>query len=106
VATFQNTAFRLAKMQTGIDGARLLLYQTAWQVDQERSIGSEVAMLKALVSDLYCDVTGEAIQIHGGFGFTEEADLQLYYRRAAVDAVLLGSSRALRDRVADALDLA
>ncbi len=105
VATFQNTAFRLAKMQTRIDGARLLLYQTAWQVDQELSIGSEAAMLKAHVSDLYRYVTGEAIQVHGGFGFTEEADPQLYYRRAAVDAVLLGSASALRDRVADTLGL-
>jgi alkylation response protein AidB-like acyl-CoA dehydrogenase len=105
LATLQSIAFRLAEMQTRIDGARLLLYQTAWQVDQDQSIGSEAAMLKALVSDFYRYVTSEAIQIHGGFGFTEEADPQLYYRRAAVDAVLLGSSSALRDRVADALDL-
>jgi alkylation response protein AidB-like acyl-CoA dehydrogenase len=105
VATFQSIAFRLAEMQAQIDGARLLLYQTAWQVDQDRSTGTEAAMLKALVSDLYRDVTGEAIQIHGGFGFTEEADPQLYYRRAAVDALLLGSANALRDRVADALGL-
>jgi alkylation response protein AidB-like acyl-CoA dehydrogenase len=105
LATFQSIAFRLAEMQTRIDGARLLLYQTAWQVDQELSIGSEAAMLKALVSDLYRDVTSEAIQIHGGFGFSEEADPQLYYRRAAVDAVLLGSSSALRERVADSLGL-
>jgi len=105
IATFQNIAFRLAGMQTRIDGARLLLYRTAWQVDQGLSIDSEAAMLKALVGDLYRDVTSEAIQIHGGFGFTEEADPQLYYRRAAVDAVLLGTSSALRDRVADALGL-
>ena len=105
LATFQNTAFRLAETQTRIDGARLLLYQTAWQVDQAQSIGSEAAMLKALLSDLYRYVTVEAIQIHGGFGFSEEADPQLFYRRAAVDAVLLGSASTLRDRVADALEL-
>jgi alkylation response protein AidB-like acyl-CoA dehydrogenase len=105
LATFQSIAFRLAEMQTRIDGARLLLYKTAWQIDQELSIGSEAAMLKAMVSDLFRHVTGEAIQIHGGFGFSEEADPQLYYRRAAVDAVLLGSASTLRDRVADALGL-
>ena len=105
LATFQNIAFRLAEMQTRIDGARLLLYRTTWQVDQELPMGSEAAMLKALVSDLYRYVTGEAIQIHGGFGFTEEADPQMFYRRAAVDAVLLGSSSALRERVADALGI-
>jgi alkylation response protein AidB-like acyl-CoA dehydrogenase len=105
LATFQSIAFRLAEMQTHIDGARLLLYKTAWQVDQDLSIVSEAAMLKALVNDLYRHVTREAIQIHGGFGFAEEADPQLYYRRAAVDAVLLGSATALRDRVADTLGL-
>jgi alkylation response protein AidB-like acyl-CoA dehydrogenase len=105
LATFQSIAFRLAEMQARIDGARLLLYKTAWQVDQDLSIVTEAAMLKALVSDLYRHVTGEAIQIHGGFGFAEEADPQLYYRRAAVDAVLLGNVIALRDRVADTLAL-
>jgi alkylation response protein AidB-like acyl-CoA dehydrogenase len=105
LATFQSIAFRLAGMQTRIDGAHLLLYKTAWQVDQGLSIGSEAAMLKALVGDLYRHVTSEAIQIHGGFGFAEEADPQLYYRRAAVDAVLLGSAMGLRDRVADSLGL-
>ena len=105
LATFQSIAFRLAEMQTRIDGARLLLYKTAWQLDQDLTIASEAAMLKALVSDLYRHVTSEAIQIHGGFGFAEEADPQLYYRRAAVDAVLLGSAIALRDRVAGSLGL-
>ena len=92
-------------MRTRIDGARLLLCQTAWRADQGLSVGSEAAMLKALVGDLYRHVTGEAIQIHGGFGISEEADPQLHFRRAAVDAVLLGSASALRDRVADALGL-
>jgi alkylation response protein AidB-like acyl-CoA dehydrogenase len=105
LATFQSIAFRLAEMQTRIDGARLLLYKTAWHVDQGLAIGSEAAMLKALVSDLYRHVTSEAIQIHGGFGFAEEADPQLYYRRAAVEAVLLGSATTLRNRIADALGL-
>jgi alkylation response protein AidB-like acyl-CoA dehydrogenase len=105
LATFQSIAFRLAEMQTHIDGARLFLYKTAWQVDQDLPIVSEAAMLKALISDLYRHVTAEAIQIHGGFGFTEEADPQLYYRRAALDAVLLGSATALRDRVADTIGL-
>jgi alkylation response protein AidB-like acyl-CoA dehydrogenase len=100
LATFQSIAFRLAEMQTRIDGARLLLYKTAWQLDQALPIASEVALLKALVSDLYHHVTGEAIQIHGGFGFSEEADPQLYYRRAALEAALLGSTITLRDRAA------
>lgn len=105
LATFQNIAFRLAEMHTRIDGARLLLFRTAWQIDQDQPVAAEAAMLKALVSDLYRHVTDEAIQIHGAFGFTEEADPQLYYRRAAVDAVLLGTATALRDRGANALGL-
>jgi alkylation response protein AidB-like acyl-CoA dehydrogenase len=105
IATFQHIAFRLAEMHTRIDGARLLLYQTAWQIDQARPIATQAAMLKALVSDLYRHVTDEAVQIHGGFGFIEEADPQLYYRRAAVDAVLLGTATTLRDRLANNLGL-
>jgi len=106
IATFQHIAFRLAEMHTRIDGVRLLLYKTAWQMDHGQSIDPEAAMLKALVGDLYRHVTAESIQIHGGFGFSEEADPQLYYRHAAIDAVLLGNSLTLRERVADALGLA
>ena len=105
LATFQAVAFPLAEMQTHIDGARLLLCRTAWRVDQHLSIEADAPLLKALVSDLYRRVTRGAIQIHGGFGFAEEADPQLYYRRAAVDAVLLGSASELRDRVAGTLGL-
>jgi len=103
IAAFQHIAFRLAEMHTRIDGARLLLYKTAWQIDQGQPIACQAALLKALVGDLYRHVTTESIQIHGGFGFTEEAAPQLYYRRAALEAVLLGDALTLRDRVADCL---
>ena len=105
IATFQHIAFRLAEMQARIDGARLLLYRTAWQVDEGQPIATSAAMLKALVSDLYRHVAGESIQIHGGFGFSEEADPQLYYRDAAVGAAILGTATALRDRVAEGIGL-
>jgi alkylation response protein AidB-like acyl-CoA dehydrogenase len=105
IAAFQDIAFRLAEMHTRIDGARLLLYKTAWQVDQGQPTACEAALLKALVGDLYRHVTSESIQIHGGFGFTEEAAPQLYYRRAALEAVLLGDALTLWDRVADRLSL-
>jgi alkylation response protein AidB-like acyl-CoA dehydrogenase len=105
IAMFQNISFRLAEMQTRIDGARLLLYRTAWLVDQNAPFSAEAAMVKALVGDLSRHVTAEAMQIHGGFGITEEADPQLYYRNTAVDAVLLGSAFQLRDIVADTLDI-
>jgi len=106
IAMFQNISFRLAEMQTRIDGARLLLYRTAWLIDQKIPFSAEAAMVKALLGDLSRHVTAESIQIHGGFGITEEADPQLYFRNTAVDAVLLGSAFQLREDVAESLGLA
>lgn len=100
---FQAIHFRLATLLAKIDAARLLTYNAAWLIDQGRPFRLAALQAKASASDVYREMAGEAVQLHGGFGFTEEANPQLFYRRAAVDAALLGTSAALRDRAAELL---
>jgi alkylation response protein AidB-like acyl-CoA dehydrogenase len=83
VATFQTVAHRLADHVTDLDGARLLVQEAAWAGD----IGSERA--RALATMAFCfigekatAIVGDALHYHGGYGFTLEYDIQLYYRRA------------------------
>jgi alkylation response protein AidB-like acyl-CoA dehydrogenase len=97
---FQALSFRMAALLTKIDAARLLAYHAAWQIDAGEPFAPAALIAKVQASEIYREMATEAIQLHGGFGFTAEASPQLFYRRAASDAMLLGSATALRDRLA------
>ena len=64
------------------DGARVLVQRAAWTRDVDRSIETLAPMAKMFATQTCRDVTGVAIQVHGGMGFTLECDAQLYFRRA------------------------
>lgn len=102
---FQALNFRLAALLTRIDGARLLASHAAWLIDQGQEFAHAALFAKAQAAEIYREIAAEAIQIHGGFGFTAEASPQLFYRRAAADAMLLGNVTALRERIAGYLEL-
>jgi alkylation response protein AidB-like acyl-CoA dehydrogenase len=102
---FQALNFRLAGLLTRIDAARLLVYEAAWLIEQGQPFAHAALIAKVQAADVYRDMAAEAIQLHGGFGFTAEANPQLFYRRAAVDAMLLGTATALRERLAQQLVL-
>ena len=97
---FQALNFRMAALLARIDAARLLAYHAAWLIDEGQSFAQAALVAKARASEIYREMAAEAIQLHGGFGFTAEAHPQLFYRRAASDAMLLGSATALRERLA------
>lgn len=97
---FQALNFRMAALLAKIDAARLLAYHAAWQIDQGQPFAQSALIAKVQASEVYREMAAEAIQLHGGFGFTVEASPQLFYRRAASDAMLLGSATALRERLA------
>jgi alkylation response protein AidB-like acyl-CoA dehydrogenase len=102
---FQALNFRLAALLTRIDGARMLAYHAAWLIDQGQEFAHAALFAKAQAAEMYREMAAEAIQLHGGFGFTAEASPQLFYRRAAADAMLLGSATTLRERIAGYLAL-
>ncbi|MFD1048324.1 acyl-CoA dehydrogenase family protein, partial [Kibdelosporangium lantanae] len=100
IGRFQALAFRLADATTRTEAARLLVFLAAWQADAEQD--ARLTSLEALstTADLARHVTTEAIQLHGAIGMTEDHDAQLFYRRAAVDTLLLGRPTELRRRAA------
>jgi alkylation response protein AidB-like acyl-CoA dehydrogenase len=102
---FQALNFRLAALLTRIDAARLLAHHAAWLIDQRQEFAHAALFAKAQAAEVYREMAAEAIQLHGGFGFTAEANPQLFYRRAASDAMLLGTATALRERLAGYLNL-
>jgi alkylation response protein AidB-like acyl-CoA dehydrogenase len=83
------------------EGARATTLFAAWTADAAAErLPMAAAMAKAWSSDAGRSVTGAAIQLHGGIGFTWEADVHWLYKRAQLDAALLGGAGTHRARLA------
>lgn len=102
IATFQAIKHKAAEMLERIELARVGVHYAAWASDVDDPARAEAAaMAKSFVGSAANQVCGEAIQIHGGVGFTWECDAHLHYRRAKANDVLLGYSGTWRHKVAD-----
>ena len=93
VGSFQAVQHRCAQMLLSTEGARATTYFAAWAADSDRERLPEAASLaKSAASKAGVEVTASAIQAHGGIGFTWEADVHWFFKRAELDAAFLGSS--------------
>lgn len=97
IASFQAISFRLAAQTARIEALRWLTYRLAWQADQGQEVVRQAAQAAALAGELAREVTAQGMQIHGSYGLCEDSGIQRYYRRAAVDSMLLGTPGELRD---------
>jgi len=101
IGAYQAVSHLCAQMLFDVEGARSATYFAGWSADAApEQLPVAAAMAKAAAADASRAVTASAIQVHGGIGFTWEADLHWLYKRAQVDASLLGSARTHRARVA------
>lgn len=104
IGSFQAVQHGAAQMLRETESASVLVQYAAWTADHEPERAKEAAaMAKASASAAGRWVTGAAIQLHGGIGFTWEADLHWLYKRAQVDAVYLGSPGSSRTTLGRAL---
>jgi alkylation response protein AidB-like acyl-CoA dehydrogenase len=104
VASFQTVSHRLADHATAIDGARLLVQEAAWAVDEGTPRAAALStMAFCFVAEQAIAVTADALHYHGGYGFTTEYDIQLHYRRAQAYPLVWGSVRREYQRLADQL---
>ena len=92
IATFQSVQHDCADMVMAIDAARLATYEAITRIEDGQPADKEVALAKALTNHAYKWTTLTAQQIHGGIGFMEEYDLQLWTRRAKVAELKFGAS--------------
>lgn len=106
VGSFQAVSHRCAEMLLHTEQARSAVYRAAWAADAEPELLPAAASLaKALASEAVLSVTASAIQAHGGIGFTWEADVHWLYKRAQMDAALLGGAGEHRRLLAGAIGL-
>ncbi|MEJ2639453.1 MAG: acyl-CoA dehydrogenase family protein [Desulfosarcinaceae bacterium] len=92
LARFQTIQNYLAEMATQVDAARLLLYRAAALKDGGKPFSAEAAMAKLHCSDAAKAVTDLALQIHGGYGYSKEYDVERYFRDAKVTQIYEGTS--------------
>lgn len=92
IAEHQAIAFKLADMATHIEAARLLVYKAAWLKDQGLSYTEAGSMAKLFASKVAMDVTVEAVQIHGGYGFVKEYHVERLMRDAKITQIYEGTS--------------
>jgi len=92
IADFQAIQFYLADMSTEIDAARLLTWKAAWTKDQGKRYSLEAAQAKLYSSQMAQRVTNLALQIHGGYGYTKEYNVERYFRDARITEIYEGTS--------------
>jgi len=96
ISQFQGVSFKLAEMATKIDAARLLVYKAGYMSERNKSFSKEAAMCKLFASKVARQVSQEALQIHGGYGYMKDLPIERYYRDAKACEIYEGTSEIMK----------
>jgi len=96
IGTFQMTQAKVADMKCKLDAATLLTLRAAWLKGQGRRFGTEAAVAKLTASEAAMWITHQAVQIHGGMGYSKEMPLERYFRDAKITEIYEGTSEIQR----------
>lgn len=96
IAQFQHNAFKLADMATRIECARLMVHRSAWMLDQGMKASTESAMAKVFATDVAMDVTVDAVQLMGGYGYMKEYPVEKMMRDAKLLQIYEGTNEVQR----------
>jgi alkylation response protein AidB-like acyl-CoA dehydrogenase len=94
IGMYQAVAHPFADALSALDGAQLLVHKACWALDSEQDDGPALAtMAFVFAAETAYQASQHSLHVHGGYGFTEEYDIQLYYRRAKAWAVAFADPR-------------
>ena len=93
---FQAISFKLAEMATKIEAARQLVYKAAMRKEEKKPYSVDAAMAKMYASDIAMEVTTDAVQIFGGYGYSEEYPVARHMRDAKITQIYEGTNEAQR----------
>ena len=88
-------------MATELDAARLLTWKAAWAKDKGKRYTLEASQAKLYASEMAQRVTNKALQIHGGYGYTKEYNVERYFRDARITEIYEGTSEIQKMVIAD-----
>lgn len=101
ISTFQAIQHYLADMSTELDAGRLLTWKAAWTKDNRKRFSLEAAQAKLFASEMAQRVTNKALQIHGGYGYIREYNVERYFRDARITEIYEGTSEIQKMVIAD-----
>ena len=96
IGTFQMTQAKIADMKCKLDAATLLTLRAAWLKGQGRKFSAEAAVAKLTASEAAMWITHQALQIHGGMGYSKEMPIERYFRDAKITEIYEGTSEIQR----------
>ena len=96
LAQFQNTQFQLADMATRAEAAQLLVYKAAMAKQTQAQYGVEAAKAKLFAAEAAMAITTKAVQLHGGYGYIREYDVERMMRDAKITEIYEGTSEVQR----------
>ncbi|WP_424018705.1 acyl-CoA dehydrogenase family protein [Halorientalis pallida] len=103
IGDFQAIQHKLAEMHTTVRAGRLLTLDAARRADAGESVRGAASMAKYFASEGAVDVTNEAVQIHGGYGYTKDFDVERFYRDAKVTTIYEGTTEIQKRVIAEEL---
>ena len=103
LADFQHLRFKVADMAAQIEASRALMYHVCTEIDSGRRCDKEAAMVKYLAAEMAEKVTSEALQIHGGAGYTKDFAVERHWRDARLTKIFEGSSEIQMRIISDEL---
>ncbi len=103
ISDFQGVQFQLAKMATDIETARLLVYNAARMKENDDNFLKEAAMAKYHASEVAENVTSQAVDLFGGYGYVKEYPVEKYYRDAKIGKIYEGTSNMQLNTIAKLL---
>ena len=103
IGQFQNTQFQLADMATKVKAAQMMVYRAAMAKATQKTYSVEAAMAKLYAAEVAMEVTTKAVQLHGGYGYTREYDVERMMRDAKITEIYEGTSEVQRMVISGAL---
>jgi len=100
IGAFQAIQFKIAEMATWIEAARALTYQAGWMIDRGKVNPKLISMAKWLAGEVGVKVSNDALQLHGGYGYIADYDIERFYRDAKIVEIYEGTKEIEKNTIA------
>jgi alkylation response protein AidB-like acyl-CoA dehydrogenase len=100
LATFQATQFKIAEMATWVEAARALAYKAGWMIDRGKVDPKLISIAKYIAGEVGVRVANDALQLHGGYGYIAEYDMERFYRDAKIVEIYEGAKEIEKNTIA------
>jgi len=100
IGTFQAVQFKIAEMATLVEAARALTYKAGWMLDHGKVDPKQISMAKWIAGEVGVKVANDALQLHGGYGYMADYDIERFYRDAKIVEIYEGTKEIEKNTIA------